>query len=234
MKDHLTKLSIDDRETLNSFLQRGDGVDGVLGVLEGLKDDFNEELVKLNDDEATALAQYEDLAAAKKAEIKAGEAQVEAKKEERAQANAEHAQKKQDIKDTQALMGADLSFVDDVKKQCAEMDAEWDERQKIRAAEAEGISKAIEILDAEEAHANFAKTFSFLQESAEHTEHAEPGRAEAARVLADAGHRDARLAALAMSAKIDKFTKARPLKTSQRHSSLLLLLFFFLCLLCFA
>ena len=39
MKAHFTKLSSDDRETLSSFLQRGDGVDGVLGVLEGLKDD---------------------------------------------------------------------------------------------------------------------------------------------------------------------------------------------------
>ena len=130
------------------------------------KDDFTEELGKLKDDEATALAQFEDLRAAKKAEIKAGEAQVEAKKTERAETNEEHAQKKRAIKDTEALMGADLSFVDDVKKQCAEMDADWDERQKIRAAEAEGIAKAIEILDADDAHANFAKTFSFLQDTA--------------------------------------------------------------------
>jgi len=204
MKNHFGKLSSDDRETIQAFLQRGDGVDGVMGVLHGLKDDFSDELVKLKEDEATSLKQYEELKGAKTAEIKAGEAQVESKKEERAATNEEHAIKKQDIKDTEKLMGTDLSFVDDVKKQCAEMDAEWDERQKIRAEEAEGIAKAIEILDADEAHSNFEKTFSFLQEAAE------PSRAaRASQVLEAVGAKDARLAALAISAKIDKFTKVK-------------------------
>ena len=130
------------------------------------------------------------------------------RKGERADANEEHAQKKRAIKDTEALMGADLSFVDDVKKQCAEMDAEWDERQKIRAEEAEGISKAIEILDAEDAHSNFKKTFSFLQHSAKSEPEGKAKAASAARVLAEAAHSDPRLAALAMQTKIDKFTKA--------------------------
>ncbi|CAE7827908.1 unnamed protein product [Symbiodinium sp. CCMP2592] len=209
MKDHFAKLSRDDRETLKSFLQRGDGFDGVKGVLDGLVDDFSQELVTLKQDEETSLAQFTELSAAKVAEIKAGTAQVEAKKGERADANEEHAQKKRAIKDTEALMGADLSFVDDVKKQCAEMDAEWDERQKIRAEEAEGISKAIEILDAEDAHANFKKTFSFLQHSAKSEPEGKAKAASAARVLAEAAHSDPRLAALAMQTKIDKFTKVK-------------------------
>lgn len=33
-------------------------------------------------------------------------------------------------------------FVEEVKKQCAEMDAQWDERQKTRAEETEAITKA--------------------------------------------------------------------------------------------
>ena len=57
-----------------------------------------------------------------------------------------------------------LRFVEEVKAQCADMDAQWEERQKTRASESSAISKAVEILDAEEAHENFAKTFSFLQE----------------------------------------------------------------------
>ena len=32
-------------------------------------------------------------------------------------------------------------FVEEVKKQCADMDAQWDERQKTRAEETEAISK---------------------------------------------------------------------------------------------
>ncbi|CAE7329144.1 unnamed protein product [Symbiodinium microadriaticum] len=213
MARHTDKLSSDDRETLQSFLQRGDGVDGVVGVLTGLKDDFSQELTQLEADEATSLKQYEELAAAKSAEIKAGTKQIEAKKEERAATNEEppnflgvicvykstgHVAIRTEIKDTEGVLGSDLSFVGEVKKQCAEMDAEWDERQKTRGEEAEAISKAIEILDADEAHANFEKTFatSFLQESAVNT------RAErAAEVLATAGRRDPRMAALATQVK---------------------------------
>jgi len=206
MARHTDKLSSDDRETLQSFLQRGDGVDGVVGVLTGLKDDFSQELTQLEADEVTSVKQYEELAAAKSAEIKAGTKQIEAKQEERAATNEERAMKKQEIKDTEGVLGSDLSFVGEVKKQCAEMDAEWDERQKTRGEEAEAISKAIEILDADEAHANFEKTFatSFLQESAVNT------RAErAAEVLATAGRRDPRMAALVTQMKLDKFVKVK-------------------------
>ena len=80
MKDHFAKLSREDREILKSFLQRGDGFDGVKGVLDGLVDDFSQELVTLKQDEETSLAQFTELSAAKVAEIKAGTAQVEAKK----------------------------------------------------------------------------------------------------------------------------------------------------------
>jgi len=89
MARHTDKLSSDDRETLQSFLQRGDGVDGVVGVLTGLKDDFSQELTQLEADEVTSVKQYEELAAAKSAEIKAGTKQIEAKQEERAATNEE-------------------------------------------------------------------------------------------------------------------------------------------------
>ncbi|CAJ1397258.1 unnamed protein product [Effrenium voratum] len=58
-----------------------------------------------------------------------------------------------------------MTFVAEVKTQCGAMDAQYEERTKTRAEETEAISKAVEILDAEEAHASFAKSFSFLQES---------------------------------------------------------------------
>lgn len=167
LAQHSQKMSAEDKDTFEAFLQRGDGVDGVMGVLTGLKDDFSAEITKVKEDEATSIKQFEALAAAKTEEIKAGTKQIETKKEEKANADEERAIKKQEIKDTQGALGTDLSFVEEVKKQCADMDAQWDERQKTRAEETEAISKAVEILDADEAHENFAKTFSFLQESKE-------------------------------------------------------------------
>eukprot|EP00435_Cladocopium_sp_Y103_P029381 s179_g7.t1 len=98
--------------------------------------------------------------------------------------------------------GSTFPFVDEVKKQCADMDAQWDERQKTRAEETEAISKAVEILDAAEAHENFAKTFSFLQESKESSR-----VSKAAAALAKA--KDPRVLSLAMQMKIDKFTNVK-------------------------
>eukprot|EP00913_Durusdinium_trenchii_P011772 g11058.t1 len=110
---HAAKLNMEDRQAVESFLQRGDGVDTVKGVLEGLKDrrscrvvkrrmrqrnaavlfvvpdDFTADLVKIKDDEATSTKQYEALAAAKTEEIQAGIKQIETKKEEKANADEE-------------------------------------------------------------------------------------------------------------------------------------------------
>ncbi|CAJ1397256.1 unnamed protein product [Effrenium voratum] len=80
---HQERMSREDVEGFQAFLQRGDGVDSVLGVLAGLKDDFSAELGKLKEDEATSLKQFEELAAAKTEEIKAGIKQIETKKEEK-------------------------------------------------------------------------------------------------------------------------------------------------------
>lgn len=202
LAQHSQKMSAEDKDTFEAFLQRGDGVDGVMGVLTGLKDDFSAEITKVKEDEATSIKQFEALAAAKTEEIKAGTKQIETKKEEKANADEERAIKKQEIKDTQGALGTDLSFVEEVKKQCADMDAQWDERQKIRVEEMEAISKAVEILDADEAHENFAKTFSFLQESKESSR-----VSKAAAALAKA--KDPRVLSLAMQMKIDKFTNVK-------------------------
>ncbi|CAJ1424050.1 unnamed protein product [Effrenium voratum] len=95
-----------------------------------------------------------------------------------------------------------MTFVAEVKTQCGAMDAQYEERTKTRAEETEAISKAVEILDAEEAHASFAKSFSFLQES-----QISSRTLRAASRLAKA--KDPRLVTLAMQMKLDKFTNVK-------------------------
>ncbi|CAJ1359744.1 unnamed protein product [Effrenium voratum] len=201
------KMSAADRSTIQAFLQqRGDG-DAVLGVLDALNDDFGAELKTLASDEDTHKKQYEELAAAKQEEIVAGEKQVESKKEEKAASEEERAHKKQEVKDLMAASGQDLEFAEEVKTRCAEMETQHAERSKTRADETAAVAKAIEILNADEAHENFAKTFapSFLQESADVVQR----RSSAAAAMAQAAQRDARLAALAVQVKIDNFVKVK-------------------------
>ncbi|CAK9027290.1 unnamed protein product [Durusdinium trenchii] len=191
-----------------AFLQeQGDG-DAVVGILSALSDDFSEELKAVETQEATHKEQYEGVSAAKKDEIEAGIKQVESKKEEKAAAEEERAHKKQEIKDLSAVSGKDLEFAAEVKTRCAEMEAQHSERTKTRADEQAAVAKAIEILDADDANANFAKTFSasFLQES-QQTDLQR--REKAAEVLAKAAQKDTRLAGLLLQMKIDKFEKVK-------------------------
>jgi len=200
---HVERLRDEDRETVQAFLQEEPGSqnDAVMGVLQGLQDEFKLDLKTVEDDEAVQVKQYEELKAAKAAEIQAGLVQIEDKKMQKAEAAEERANKKQEIKDTAADSGGDAEFAKEVETQCATMDKEWDERSQTRADETTAISKAIETLDSESSHDLFSKTVSFLQESASSASRDRVERAS--EVVAQAGKSDARMKALAMQMKLD-------------------------------
>eukprot|EP00931_Biecheleriopsis_adriatica_P032169 TRINITY_DN18799_c0_g1_i2.p1 TRINITY_DN18799_c0_g1~~TRINITY_DN18799_c0_g1_i2.p1 ORF type:complete len:456 (+),score=173.11 TRINITY_DN18799_c0_g1_i2:77-1444(+) len=177
--------------------------DVVKGVLTGLKDDFDSQLSDMRKQEETDKKAHESLLDAKTEEIQAGKKQLEAKKEQKAKADLERAEAKQEIKQTTASQNTDSALAAAVKEKCADLDAQYDERRKTRAEELETISKAIEVLSADEAHDTFSKTFatSFLQESASDA-HLE----RASKLLADVGKSsDERLVTLALTMKVDTF-----------------------------
>lgn len=206
MSKQSARLSSSDKDILEAFFQQDAAgpVDSVMGVLDGLKDQFTADIQKVKDDEAAQVKQFEELSAAKKEQIQAGIKQIENKKEEKANADEERAHKSQEIKDTQAQIGADADFAAEVKAQCATMDAQWDERSKTRAEELEAISKAVTILDGEDAHDTFAKSLSFFQKSKTSS------LDEAAATLRAAGKKlDSRLMTLALRMKIDSFPKVK-------------------------
>eukprot|EP00931_Biecheleriopsis_adriatica_P021603 TRINITY_DN14086_c0_g1_i1.p1 TRINITY_DN14086_c0_g1~~TRINITY_DN14086_c0_g1_i1.p1 ORF type:complete len:663 (-),score=212.62 TRINITY_DN14086_c0_g1_i1:22-2010(-) len=207
---HSDRISSNDHELVLDFLQseRGNGVETVLGVLNGLKDDFDADLNRVVDTEKKAVKEYKYLSEAKQEEIETNIRQIEKNKEERADADEDRAQAKKEIKDLQAQIGADSEFAEEVKMQCADMDKQWEERKVLRADEMKAMSKAIDTLDSEEAQDNFAKSISFLQES-QHPEGSKVLRQRAAETLASAGMYDQRLVTLAMQTKIDKFTKVK-------------------------
>jgi len=114
------------------------------------------------------------------------------------------AQAKIDLLNTKALLEADEKYLEDLKMRCQMTDQDWELRQKARKEEIEAVSKALAVLNSDEAHALFGRTFNpeFLQVQSTNREL----QAQAAAVLKGASPR---LAALAMHVRLDAFTKVK-------------------------
>eukprot|EP00971_Amphidinium_carterae_P138612 2746398-Amphidinium_carterae.1 len=89
---------------------------------------------------------YEELKAAKEAQIAAGTAQIDKKTQELATTDEKNAQAKVDVEDTKNSLSADEQFLMMLKEKCAMTDKEWEERQKTRQLEMEAVSKALAVL----------------------------------------------------------------------------------------
>merc|ERR1719159_991427 len=157
----------------------------IFGILSQMKETFETNLASSQKEEATNLKAYEDLKAAKETEIAAGQEQVDAKTIELADTDEENAKSKEDLTDTQTTLVEDEKFLSMLKGKCADLDAQWEERQKTRQLEMEATSKALEILTSDDAHDMFTKTFNpaFVQkESSKHSSR----RSQASKVLSAA------------------------------------------------
>lgn len=193
----------------SEFLQQApSSIDGVAGVLTGLKDSFEGQLSDLKKQESEDKKAHEGLVKAKTEELQADKKQLEAKKEQKAAADLEKSQSKQDMKDTTAALEADSAVSEEVKAKCAAMDTDYEKRGKLRREEQAAVSQTIQVLTADEARENFGKTFSssFLQVSSQDSR-----QTRAAAVLAASGEKlDASaLTTLAMSVKLDTFESVK-------------------------
>mmetsp|Transcript_89961 Transcript_89961/g.160114 ORF Transcript_89961/g.160114 Transcript_89961/m.160114 type:complete len:666 (-) Transcript_89961:167-2164(-) len=192
-----------------AFLQQKigpeDGEGAITGVLTGLKDDFSHQLESLHSQEKSDKIAFESLTKAKGAEIEAGRTQLEAKQEQKASANLEAVEAKQDIEDTTASLNADTELLAQVKERCGGMDVEFEKRRQMRTEEIAAVVKATEVLDNDEAHDSFSKTFSFLQASSINGQ-----RERAAAMLSEASKTGgARLTTLSLMMKLDSFEKVK-------------------------
>merc|ERR1719198_2695332 len=174
-----------------------------------MKETFETNLAASQKEEEQNQRAYEDLKAAKEAEIAAGKQQVDTKTQELATTDEKNAQAKEDLEDTRNTMSADEEFLMMLKEKCSVTDAEWEERQKTRQLEMEACSKALAVLSSDDAHDLFKNTFNpgFLQVSVEHPER----RSKAATVLVAAAKHlhSPRLSAMASRVRLDAFTKVK-------------------------
>merc|ERR1719453_285661 len=132
----------------------------IFGILKQMKETFEANLSESQKAEMAAQKAYEELKAAKEAEIAAAQDLKDKKTQELADTDLKLAQAKEDLEDTRAKLSADEKFLMMLKEKCQMTDQEWEERQKTRQLEMEAVSKALAILSSDDAHDTFTKTFN--------------------------------------------------------------------------
>jgi len=213
-----TGLTLAQTQVMASFIQQSQdpSSDGsyapasgqIFGILNQMKETFETNLAATQKDENANTQLYEEVKAAKDAEIQAGQKQIDVKTEQRATTDEKNAEAKQNVKDTKANLAADEEFLAMLKETCAKMDAEWEARTKTRTMEMEACSKALAVLSSDEAHDMFTKTFNFMQTRSKTSS---LRRARAAEVLRAAAKKSSnpRLSMLANNIKLDAFEKVK-------------------------
>jgi len=195
-----------------TFIQSGESYapqsGQIFGILKQMKETFETNLSSSQKEEMAAQQAYEDLKAAKEAEIKAGEDQRDTKTQELADTDSKNAQAKQDLEDTRNSLSADQKFLMNLKETCQMTDQEWEQRQKSRQEEIQACSEALAILSSDDAHDTFTKTFNFVQKSSVQKSST---REDASTLLFAAAKKfgNPRLAAIAQAVRLDAFTKVK-------------------------
>jgi chromosome segregation ATPase len=180
----------------------------IFGILEQMKETFEGDLANARKEELAAQKAYEELKAAKEAEIAAGQAQIDTKTQELADTDEKNAQAKQDLIDTTKTMEADKEFLGKLKEQCALTDKEFEERVKTRNLEMEAVSKAMSVLTSDAAMDLMSKTFSLVQTTVKKVSERRETASQLLNKAAKQLH-SPRLAALAVRARLDAFTEVK-------------------------
>merc|ERR1719333_39008 len=190
-------------------------------MLSQMLETFSKDLAASQKEELLAQVAFHDLKAAKEGEIRAATKSIAEKSDELALTSERLAQAEQDLEDTKASLSADEAFLIELDKQCSTARSEYQERLKTRLDEIMAIGEAIKILTDDDAKDLFARSEvgggSFLQISS--TMHGRSRMAQkmkalrkraAAAVLGLARRKKSfALASLAVSIKLDAFTKVK-------------------------
>merc|ERR1719185_28593 len=149
------------RESVMDLLQGKESTQSsgeITGMLKAMLEEMEGDLATAKKDEAAAIAGFEELSAAKAAEIASATSAIESKTKRSGEVAVEVVQTKDDLEDTLAEVKETQAFLGDLGKQCAEKKTDWSERQKMRAEEVSAISEAIKVLNDDDALDLFKKT----------------------------------------------------------------------------
>mmetsp|Transcript_76513 Transcript_76513/g.135574 ORF Transcript_76513/g.135574 Transcript_76513/m.135574 type:complete len:684 (-) Transcript_76513:104-2155(-) len=202
------------RKTISNFVQNPSYAvrsGEIFGILKTMLETFESNLSAEQKEELASLKAYEELKAAKEAEIAAGQSQIDDKVQQKATANSKTAAAKESIEDTTASLAADQEYLRMLKEKCSLTDAEWEDRQKTRAGEMEAVSKALAILSSDDSHDLFTKTFNAASFVQKQTATDSARRMQASKLLATVAQKvhNPRLANLAVTLRLDAFTRVK-------------------------
>jgi len=183
-----------------SLLQRESSVapsGAIFGIMKGMKETFETNLVSAQKDEEQSKEEYDGLKATKEEEIQAADSMKDSKTTELSQAEKKLAQSKQDLDDTSEALSSDTETLRNLKLTCQQADHEWGKRQEVRNQELQAISDTIKILTDDDAKETMdrATTNAFVQVSSQ-SMLLEPKRHEAIRILRQAARTGGSIAAL--------------------------------------
>merc|ERR1719247_967701 len=149
----------------NPFGDYGARSGEIVGMLKAMKDEMDKDLNGAVADEDSAQKAFEGMAAAKKDEISAAGAAIEAKTARAGELAVSVVTTADDIEDTTKEMEETQAFLANLASMCATKKKEWAERSKMRSEEIAAISEAIKILNDDDALDLFKKTLSLSQTS---------------------------------------------------------------------
>merc|ERR1719421_1629410 len=156
----------------------------IFGILKQMKEEFETNLAEAQKNEKKSQAAYEELKAAKEAEIAAAQEQVTTKTQELATTKEKKAAAETDKEETMESLDADQKYLVNLKEKCALTDKEFEERLKTRQLEMQAVSKAMAVLNSDDAKDLFSSTFSFVQKESTRNLKSKR-RADASKLLAD-------------------------------------------------
>merc|ERR1719387_1135678 len=133
----------------------------IFGILKQMKETFENDVAESQKEELANQKAYEELKAAKEAEIAAAQEQIETKTEELASTDEKNAQAKEDREQTSETLSADEKYLMNLKEKCQMTDQEFEERLKTRQLEMQAVSKAMAILSSDDAMDTFSSALGF-------------------------------------------------------------------------
>lgn len=169
-----TSLIDEDRQTLLSFLHGSQGAKyspqsgEITGILKQMSEEMAKGLAEATESEEAAIETYDKLMAAKKKELGALTASIEAKLTTSGELGVALQQMKNDKVDTEESLVADKEFKANLERSCATKKGEFEQRVKTRAEELTALADTIKVLNDDDALELFKKTLpsssaSFMQ-----------------------------------------------------------------------
>jgi len=135
----------------------------IFGILKQLKEDFESNLSAAQKQEMKAAADFKELAAAKSAQIDAAKEKLDEYEGQHADNQKALSDDKEELALTREQRSKDVEFLQNLKVTCMDLDKEWEDRSKTRAAETKAVSEAISVLTADDNMDLLRQTVSLLQ-----------------------------------------------------------------------